>query len=170
MKDLFLNLNQWGFLILYWNLLNFLGKQVSESCLNSQTSEWLPAKIGVPQGSISDPLFFLIYINDPSNDIMTTVKFFANDTSLFSIVHDAKASAYKLKKDLQKISEWAYQLKMSFNLDLNRQAQEVIFSRKTAKSSHSLIYFNIAPVSRVNFEFKKGPSNQPRSLRYIRLL
>ena len=71
-------------------------------------SEWLPAKIGVPQGSIPDPLFFLIYINDPSNDIMTTVKFFANDTSLFSIVHDAKASAYKLKKDLQKISEWAY--------------------------------------------------------------
>ena len=45
---------------------------------------------------------------------------------------------------------------MSFNLDLNKQAQEVIFSRKTAKSSHPLIYFNNTPVSCVSFQKHLG--------------
>ena len=55
-----------------------------------QISEWLPVKAGVPQGSILGPLFFLIYINDLSVDIISTVKLFADDTSLFSNIHDAK--------------------------------------------------------------------------------
>ena len=75
------------------------------NCLNRQTSEWLPARAGVPQESILGPLFFLIYINDLSIDIIFTVKLFADDTSLFSIIHGAKTTAYELKKDLQKISE-----------------------------------------------------------------
>ena len=35
---------------------------------------------------------------------------------------------------------------MSFNPDLNKQAQEVIFSRKLNKPSHPKIVFNSAPV------------------------
>ena len=77
---------------------------------------------------------------------------FADDTSLFFIVHDAN----KLNKDLQKISEWTYQWKMSFNLDLNKQAEEVIISRKTVKSSHPQIYFNNALVSCVSFQKHLG--------------
>ena len=45
---------------------------------------------------------------------------------------------------------------MSFNLDLNKQAQEVIFSKKTAKSSHPLICFNNASVSCVSFQKHLG--------------
>ena len=39
---------------------------------------------------------------------------------------------------------------------MNKQPQEVIFSRKIAKSSHPLIYFNNAPVSRVSFQKDLG--------------
>ena len=45
---------------------------------------------------------------------------------------------------------------MSFNPDLNKQAQEVIFSRKTAKPSQPLIYFNNAPVFCVSFQKHSG--------------
>ena len=83
----------------------FLKNRFQRVVLNGQTSEWLLVKAGVPQGSIIGPLFFLIYINDLSNDIVPTVKLFADDTSLFSIVHDAKTSACRSNKDLQKISE-----------------------------------------------------------------
>ena len=98
--------------------------------MNGQTSEWLPVKEGVLQGSILRPLFFLIYINDLSVDIISIVKLFADDTSLVSIIHDAKTTKYELNKDLQKIAEWAHQWKMPFNQDLNKQAQQVIFQGK----------------------------------------
>ena len=70
---------------------------------------------------------------------------------MFSIVYDPNTSANELNKDLQKISEWGYQWKMSFKPDQNKQVQEVIFSRKK-KSSHPQINFNNMPVFSVNFQ------------------
>ena len=92
----------------------------------------MPAKAGVPQGSIVGPLIFLIYINDLSDNIDSTVKLFADDISLFSVVRNNNTSAEVLNRDLQEISEWAHKWKMSFNLDVSKQAREVIFSRKQA--------------------------------------
>ena len=82
---------------------------------------WLPVKVGVPQWSILGPFFFLIYINDLSDNLLSTVKLFADDT-LFSVINDSNISANELNKALQKISEWAYKWKMSFNHDLNKKA------------------------------------------------
>ena len=99
---------------------SFLSNRFQRVLLNGQTSKWLPVKAGVPQGSILGPLFFLIYINDLSDELVSTVKLFADDTSLFSVVCDSNISAYELNNDMQKISEWAYKWKMSFNPDLNK--------------------------------------------------
>ena len=57
---------------------------------------------------------------------------------------------------MQKIAEWAHQWKMSFNPDLNEQAQEVVFSGKITKSSHPQIFFNSIPVSCVSFQKHLG--------------
>ena len=56
-------------------------------------------------------------------------------------------SADQLDKDLKKNSEWAYKGKMIFNSDLSKQAQEVIFSRKTNKISHPTTTLNTVPVA-----------------------
>ena len=45
-----------------------------------------------------------------------------------------------LDSDLSKIKEWALQWKMSFNSDPTKQAQEIIFSRKT--SNHPGLMFS----------------------------
>ena len=45
-------------------------------------------------------------------------------------------SSAVLNNDLLKINNWAYQRKMSFNLDHSKQALEVLFSRKIKKPSH----------------------------------
>ena len=76
--------------------------------LNSQCSSWSLVLVGVPQGSLLGPLLFLIYINDLPENLQSTVKLFADDTSLFSIVYDSDTSASQLKSDLKKISHWAY--------------------------------------------------------------
>ena len=77
---------------------------------------------GVSQRSILGPLIFLIYITDLPENIESPVKHFADDTSLFSIVHDNNTSAEVLDRDLQKISESAQKQKMSFNPDVSKQA------------------------------------------------
>ena len=75
--------------------------------LNGQESEWLTIKVGVPQGSILGPLFFLIYIKDISDNLESNVKFFADDTSLFSVVRDPVNTSQKLNNDLDRVSLWA---------------------------------------------------------------
>ena len=112
---------------------SFLSGRYQCVLLNGQASSWSPVLAGVPQGSILGPFFFLIYINDFSHNLSSTVKLFADDTSVSSIVHDIDSSTKQLNDDLKKISAWAYQWKMSFNLDLSKQAQEVIW--RVARSS-----------------------------------
>ena len=80
----------------------------------------------VPQGSVLDPLLFLIYINDLPNGLKSNVKLFANDTSLFSVIYNITESANVLNSDLSKTDEWALQWKISFYSDPTKQAQEII--------------------------------------------
>ena len=72
----------------------------------------------------------------------------ADDTSLFSVIHDVDASSAALNNDLVKIQEWAYNCKMSFNPERNEQAQELIVSRKIRKDYHLNLSFNDQPIER----------------------
>ena len=111
-----------------------------------QSTKWSQIKAGVPQGSIVGPLLFLVYINDLLEDLTTSAKLFADDTSLFLVVHDSAASSAFLNDDLLKISRWAYQWKKIFNPGVSKQAQEIVFSRKANASNHETVYFNNEPV------------------------
>ena len=130
-------------------LKNYLENREQRVVLNGQTSEWGKIMSGVPQGSVLGPLLFLIYINDLPDGINSLCKIFADDTSLFSKVYDIHNSARKLNDDLEKISYWAYLWKMQFNPDPSKQANEVIFSRKTSSNNlpHPSIKLNKIDIS-----------------------
>ena len=110
-KGLIFKLNQNG---ISGNLLStftdFLKFRIQRVVLNCQLSSWPNIESGVPQGSIVDPLLFLIYINDISEDLTTNFRLFADDVSPFSVVNNNNLSAINLNSDLSKINAWAKQL------------------------------------------------------------
>ena len=55
-------------------------------------------------GRFWEPSSFLVSINDLSNGLKSDPKLFADDTSLFSVIHDVNSSQIDLNEDLDKIN------------------------------------------------------------------
>ena len=91
----------------------------------------------------------MVYINDLEEGIKSSINFFADDTSLYSIVDNPEVSADELNHDLNLIGQWAFQWKMSFNPDPTKQAEEILFSNKHKSPNHPPIYFHHTEVKRV---------------------
>ena len=69
-------------------LIDFLKERKERVALYGQHSKWCNISARVPQGPIVRPLLFLIYINDLSDILNSNPKLFADNTLLFSVVHD----------------------------------------------------------------------------------
>lgn len=129
---------------------SYLSDREQRVVLNGAHSDWGQLNSGVPQCSVLGPLLFLVYVNDLEDGIKSSIKFFADDTSLFSTVHDPNISAEDLNHDLRLISQWAFQWKMSFNPDPTKPAEEIVFSRKVNSNDHPPLFFGNSMVKRVN--------------------
>ena len=127
-------------------LKNYLDNWKQRVILDGQCSSWKIILSGIPQGSVLEPLLFLIYINDLPNGLKCICKIFADDTSIFSKVFDKDKSQRDLNNDLSIISEWAFQWKMQFKPDPNKQANEVYFCRKSNTDYYIPIKLNNSPV------------------------
>ena len=95
----------------YWNNIrkspslfkSFLNNRFQRVALNGHLcSNWSSVLAGVPQHWILETLLFLIYINDLPEDLESSVKLFADGTSLFSTVYNPNMSADQLDQDLKK--------------------------------------------------------------------
>jgi len=120
---------------------SYLQNRQQRVVLDGFSSEYTRVSAGVPQGSVLGPLLFLLYINDLETGIKSKIKFFADDTMLYSLVNDPVSSASDLNDDLELIHLWASQWKMQFNPDPTKQAVEVIFSSKRKKAIHPPLSF-----------------------------
>ena len=123
-------------------LSNYLTKRKQRVVLNGSSAAYDTINAGVPQGSVLGPLLFLVYINDLEDNIKSQIRFFADDTMLYSIVKNPTISANELNQDLESIRLWAYQWKMQFNPDATKQATELLFSHKIKPVIHPPLSFN----------------------------
>ena len=137
-----------GSLLMFFQ--NYLYNRKQRVVLNGSNSGFSAVESGVPQGSVLGPLLFLIYIDDLERNIKSNIKFFADDTMLFSIVKDPTISASDLNHDLNIIYQWAHQWKMEFNPDPTKQATEVLSSCKKSSPNHPKLIFNGTDVAKVN--------------------
>ena len=101
-------------------------------------------------------LLFLIYVNDFSEGLSMNSKLFADNTSLFSVIHNSQTSANDLNEDLEMIHNWVFQWKMNFYPDPTKQTQGAIFSHKTKKLPHPPLVFNNANVTQSIYQKHLG--------------
>ena len=85
-------------------LTNYLTGRKQRVVLNGFSWEYSPVESCVPQGYLLGPLLFLVYINDLEKNIKSRVKFYADDTLLFSVAQDPYISTADLNVDLKTIS------------------------------------------------------------------
>ena len=117
---------------LQW-LSSYLSDRKQRVLIPGGSSSWLPIKAGVPQGSILGPLVFLIYINDIVLNVNSTVRLFADDTSLYLIVNNPTEAARCLNSDLELMYQWAesWLVKCYAN-----KSEALLISRKTKRPLH----------------------------------
>ena len=85
---------------LYNLLKSCLSNRQQRTVLHGKSSAWGSISAGVPQGSILGTFIFLVYINDLTEDLKCTIKLFADDTFIFTVVKNPNAAAVDINRDL----------------------------------------------------------------------
>ena len=92
--------------LLQW-FTDYLCNRKQRVVIPGVSSNWSSVEAGVPQGSILGPLLFLLYINDIVENINSSIRLFADDTTLYISVDNPLHAANQLNSDLSKIHQWA---------------------------------------------------------------
>ena len=101
--------------------------------------------------SLIGPLLFLIYINDIVVDINSSVRLFADDTSLYLIVDNPAEAARCINSDLERMHQWAERWLVKFNAYIGKlgvlaqggktpQRSLTRFARSFALSQNAPVY------------------------------
>lgn len=117
-ERLLLKLNRYGIdgPLLQW-FKHFLTNRMQRVVIRGKCSDWTSVKSGVPQGTILGPILFIIYINDISTDLTSTVKIYADDTKIYRTISSPDVDIPALQSDLDRLSIWANKWQMHFNPD-----------------------------------------------------
>ena len=118
-------LSLYGFSINAINLIkNYFSERKQKVKIDGIFSQLCDNLLGVPQGSILGPLFFLIFINDLPYYLKNFLSFlFADDTSLFLSDNDLDQLLLQFNKSIDSLITWCH-----FNrLDINWDKTELMF-------------------------------------------
>ena len=92
----------------------FLSDRTQTVVIDNEKSATVPVTSGVPQGSVLNPILFLIYINDLRDKTRSKVRLFADDTSIYLAVSNLE-DAQILQQDLHHLHLCELDLDMEFN-------------------------------------------------------
>ena len=101
--------------LLEW-INSFLTQRSQRVVVDGESSEWVPVRSGVPQGTVLGPLLFLTFINDIPNGVSSHLRLFADDCLMYRTISDASDNT-KLQEDLDRLHQWSQTWQMKFNSD-----------------------------------------------------
>ena len=100
---------------------SFLSNRQLQVVLDGKSSQEYPVNAGVRQGPILGPALFLLYINDPPDDVICNIAIYADDTTLYSKCDQASdlwqqlELASELESDLLDTVDWGRKWLVDFN-------------------------------------------------------
>ena len=80
--------------LLLW-IKSFLTNRPQQVILNGSASKTFSVSSGVPQGSVTGPLLFLVYVNNIPEQVGCNIRMFSDDTKIYTTIQDI-AGSYKL--------------------------------------------------------------------------
>ena len=96
-------------------IANYFTQRSQTVKFNNSNSSFESINLGVPQGSVLGPLFFLLFINDLAFIIELICKMFADDTTLYESDENLDILITKFKKKLEPFIEWCKFNKLDIN-------------------------------------------------------
>ena len=100
---------------LYNWIKGFLSERTIQTRINSSLSSKRVLEDGLPQGSALSCTLFLIYINDMTQNIKSQKALYADDLVIWHTGKYSRQSARHLNQDLEKISAYGKQWKVTIN-------------------------------------------------------
>ena len=98
--------------LLSW-ICEFVSKRSMRVLSQGSCSSWNTVMSGIPQGSVLEPLLFLLYVIDVPSLIHCKSKLFADDMKLWQLIKDYDENV-KLQNDLYSLELWSE--KMAFEV------------------------------------------------------
>ncbi len=96
---------------------SYLSRRKQQTKIDNACSPEHTVMHGVPQGSILGPLLFLIFINDLNSSVeLCGTSMYADDTAVFYFAKDVDELAVSIQYDMQSISYWMRQNRLSLNV------------------------------------------------------
>jgi len=122
--------------LLAW-IKDYLTNRRRRVIIEGTASDWKPVTSGVPQGSIIDPILFLVYVNDIMENLSAGTSFplYADDAKCARVINDFN-DCYTLQNDLTAIYDWSKLWEMNFNL---QKCKQLCITRKK-KPIHNIYH------------------------------
>ena len=94
---------------------SFLSNRKQRVSVNGAMSDITYVTYGVPQVSVLGPVHFLLYINDMDGNIKSSMRFFAEDSTIYHKI-SSKTDHEILQTELSHLQTWSDKWQMKFNV------------------------------------------------------